>query len=59
MFIVGSWNIWGLNGLNKQKNAHEWAKNNNLDIFGLLETKVAAANLASIEPFLAPSYWKY
>jgi hypothetical protein len=59
MFIIGSWNIWGLNGLNKQKTAHAWAKNNNLDIFGLLETKVSDANLDSIESTLAPSYWKY
>jgi len=59
MFIVGSWNIWGLNGLKKQKTVHEWTQKNNLDIIGLLETKIDAANLASIEPRLAPSHWKY
>jgi len=59
MFIVGSWNIWGLNGLKKQKTVHEWTQKNNLDIIGLLETKIDAANLASIEPRLSPSHWKY
>jgi len=59
MFIVGSWNIWGLNGLHKQKTVHEWTTKNKLDIFGLLETKLEAANLAALQPNLAPSHWKY
>jgi hypothetical protein len=59
MFIVGSWNIWGLNSLQKQKTVHAWTQKNNLDIIGLLETKIAAANLASIAPILAPSHWQY
>nr|TKS12516.1 hypothetical protein D5086_0000062530 [Populus alba] len=59
MFIVGSWNIWGLNGLHKQKTVHAWTQKHKLDIFGLLETKVDAANLAALQPNLAPPHWKF
>jgi exonuclease III len=59
MFIVGSWNIWGLNGLQKQKTVHAWTQKNNLDIFGLLETKISAANLAAVQTSLAPSHWQF
>ncbi|KAJ6974535.1 hypothetical protein NC653_030590 [Populus alba x Populus x berolinensis] len=59
MFVVGSWNIWGLNGLQKQKNVHAWAQKNNLDIFGLLETKIGPANLAATQTNLAPSHWQF
>ncbi|KAJ6889556.1 hypothetical protein NC652_030338 [Populus alba x Populus x berolinensis] len=59
MFIVGSWNIWGLNGLHKQKTVHAWTQKHILDIFGLLETKITAVNLAAIQTNLAPSHWKY
>jgi hypothetical protein len=38
---------------------HGCKKKNNLDIFGLLETKIDAAHLASIETKLALYYWKY
>nr|TKS06527.1 hypothetical protein D5086_0000121650 [Populus alba] len=55
----GSWNIWGLNGLQKQKTIHSWIQKHNLDIFGLLETKIAASNLADIETKLTPPHWKY
>ena len=59
MFIIGSWNIWGLNGLQKQKTVHTWAQKNSLDIFGILETKVNAAHLAAVQSHLAPSHWNY
>jgi len=59
MFIVGTWNIWGLNGSQKQNNVHAWTQKNNLDIFGLLETKIGAANLESIKTKLSPSHWHY
>ena len=59
MFIIGSWNIWGLNGLQKQKTVHAWTQKNNLDIFGLLETKISAANLAAVQTSLAPSHWQF
>jgi exonuclease III len=57
MFIIGSWNIWGLNGLQKQKIVQAWAQKNSLDIFGLLETKVTAANITAVQTTLAPSHW--
>ena len=59
MFLVGSWNIWGLNTPKKQKTVHSWTQTHNLDIIGLLETKIAAANLDSITPKIAPSHWQY
>jgi hypothetical protein len=44
----------------QNKKPHAWTqKKNNLDIFGLLETKIDAAHLASIETKLALYYWKY
>jgi len=58
MFIIGSWNIWGLNGLQKQKIVQAWAQKNSLDIFGLLETKVTAANITAVQTTLAPSHWQ-
>ncbi|KAJ6887633.1 hypothetical protein NC652_028789 [Populus alba x Populus x berolinensis] len=59
MFIVGTWNIWGLNGSNKQKNVQAWTHKNNLDIIGLLETKIGNASLNSITCKLTPPHWKY
>jgi exonuclease III len=59
MFIIGSWNIWDLNGVQKQKVVHAWAQKNSLDIFGILETKVNAANLAVVQTNLAPFHWNY
>ena len=59
MFIIGSWNIWGLNSLQKQTTIHTWIQKHNLDIFGLLETKITASNLAAIETTLTPPHWKY
>jgi hypothetical protein len=59
MFNIGSWNIWGLNSFHKQKTVQEWTIKNNLDIFGLLETKIIASNLDTIAPHLAISLWQY
>jgi len=59
MFNIGSWNTWGLNSLQKQKTVHHWTQKNNLDIFGLLETKLEVSNLAAAEANLAPSCWHY
>jgi len=49
MFSIGSWNIWGLNNLQTQKAVQEWTTKNNLEIFGLLETKIAPSNLSVVE----------
>nr|TKS12517.1 hypothetical protein D5086_0000062540 [Populus alba] len=59
MFIISCWNIWGLNGPQKQKNVQFWAQKNNLDIFGILETKITAANITSVQATLAPPYWQF
>jgi exonuclease III len=59
MFNIGSWNIRGLNGHLKQKTVLDWTTKNNLDIYGLLETKIAAANMPAVESNLAPHPWKY
>jgi len=59
MFNIGSWNIRGLNGHLKQKTVIDWTTKNNLDIYGLLETKIAAANMPAVESNLAPHPWKY
>jgi exonuclease III len=56
MFNIGSWNTWGLNSLQKQKTVHEWTQKNDLDIFGLLETKIGGANLAAVAATLAPAH---
>ena len=49
MFSIGSWNVWGLNNLQTQKTVHDWTTKNNLQLFGLLETKIAPANLDAVE----------
>ena len=49
MFSIGSWNIWGLNNPQTQKAVQEWTTKNNLEIFGLLETKIAPSNLSAVE----------
>jgi hypothetical protein len=59
MFNIGSWNLWGLNSFQKQKTVQEWTTKNNLDIFGLLETKITASNLDTIAPHIAISPWQY
>jgi len=59
MFNIGSWNTWGLNSLQKQKTVHDWTQKNNLDIFGLLETKIGVANIAVVKAKLAHLYWHF
>ncbi|KAJ7009374.1 hypothetical protein NC653_000138 [Populus alba x Populus x berolinensis] len=54
-----SWNTWGLNSLQKQNTVHDWTQKNNLDIFGLLETKIEVTNLAAVQANLAPSCWHF
>jgi len=59
MISIGSWNIWGLNNLQTQKAVQEWTNKNNLELFGLLETKVAHANLDTVEAKLGLPHWKF
>ncbi|XP_074315406.1 uncharacterized protein LOC141651602 [Silene latifolia] len=44
MVNLGFWNIRGLNSLNKQKEIKWFLHNNNLGLFGLVETKVKAVH---------------
>ena len=59
MFSIGSWNIWGLNNLQTQKAVQEWTENNNLELFGLLETKISPSNLSTVESKLGLPQWQY
>jgi exonuclease III len=59
MFNLGSWNVWGLNSFHKQKIVQEWTSKNNLDLFGLFETKITASNLDTLAPHLAIPPWQY
>ena len=59
MISIGSWNIWGLNNLQTQKAVQEWTNKNNLELFGLLETKVAPANLDMVEAKLGLPHWTF
>ena len=59
MFSIGSWNIWGLNNLQTQKAVQEWTTKNNLEIFGLLETKIASSNLSAVTSKLGLPHWHY
>lgn len=49
MLYLGSWNIHSLNCLHKQKFIHDWTLKHHLDIIGLVETKIAPHNMASVE----------
>ena len=59
MFNIGSWNTWGLNSLQKQNTVHHWTQKNNLDLIGLLETKIEISNLAATQANLALSGWHF
>ncbi|KAB5540601.1 hypothetical protein DKX38_013575 [Salix brachista] len=58
MVAFGSWNIWGLNGSNKQSAIRRWMHNHQLDIIGILETRVNASNLHSVQAKIAPT-WRF
>ncbi|XP_034915333.1 uncharacterized protein [Populus alba] len=45
--------------LQKQNTIHHWMQKNNLDIFGLLETKIEDTNLAAAQANLAPASWHF
>ncbi|KAJ6313908.1 hypothetical protein OIU78_017543 [Salix suchowensis] len=57
MVAIGSWNVRGLNTPHKQFAVRSWLKHHNLDIFGLLETKITYANLARVQNNLLPTHW--
>jgi len=59
MFNIDSCNTWGLNSLQKQKTIREWTQKNDLDIFGLLETKIGGTNLAAVVATLALAHWQF
>ncbi|KAJ6871911.1 hypothetical protein NC651_031103 [Populus alba x Populus x berolinensis] len=58
-WFIGSWNVWGLNNLQTQKAVHDWTTKNNLQLFGLLETKIAPANLHAVEANLGLPQWQF
>ncbi|KAJ6287639.1 hypothetical protein OIU78_001696, partial [Salix suchowensis] len=57
--MIGSWNIRGLNGLNKQKAVRDWIIKNQLGLVGILETKILASNQKSVEDGLQLQSWSY
>lgn len=42
---LGFWNVWGLHVLSKQREVFSFISSNNMDIFGLLETKLNSTTL--------------
>jgi len=56
---IGCWNTWGLNSTSKQINIWKWTLSSLLGIIGLLETKIAPANMNTIIPGTSLSGWKF
>ncbi|KAJ6674225.1 hypothetical protein OIU85_013149 [Salix viminalis] len=58
MVGLGSWNIWGLNSARKQSAVRKWMHHHQLDIIGILETRVMPANISSVQAKFDP-HWKF
>lgn len=58
MLVIGSWNVWGINSPHKQYAVKSWINQNRLEIFGLLETRITANNLDSVQAKILPPNWK-
>ncbi|KAJ6296516.1 hypothetical protein OIU77_022129 [Salix suchowensis] len=58
-FMIGSWNVRGLNGPNKQQMVSDWIIKNNLSVVGLMETKVLYENQKNVERGLKLPNWAY
>ncbi|KAJ6356597.1 hypothetical protein OIU78_004652 [Salix suchowensis] len=58
MVGLGSWNIRGLNNARKQGAVRTWMHRHQLDIIGILETRVMPANMSSVQAKLDP-HWKF
>ena len=59
MISVGGWNTRGLNGFQKKNPVQQWTTKNNLDIIGILETKLQASNLPHIGTLLNMPHWHF
>ncbi|KAJ6681808.1 hypothetical protein OIU74_020133 [Salix koriyanagi] len=59
MISVGGWNTRGLNGFQKKNSVQQWTTKNNLDIIGILETKLQASNLPHIGTLLNMHHWHF
>ncbi|XP_071933582.1 uncharacterized protein [Coffea arabica] len=53
-YIIGAWNIRGMNSDAKQSEIRNWIKNNEVSIFGLLETRVKQKNADRIARAIGP-----
>jgi hypothetical protein len=58
IFMLGSWNIWGLNGL-KKRDIKAWINKFNLHLIRLLETKVISNKIGIFETTFNPASWCY
>ncbi|KAB5573251.1 hypothetical protein DKX38_000445 [Salix brachista] len=57
MVTIGSWNVRGLNSPQKQFAVCSWLKHHNIDIFGLLETRILPNNLDNVQAKILPLNW--
>ncbi|KAL9242124.1 hypothetical protein vseg_016156 [Gypsophila vaccaria] len=48
MVNIGFWNVCGLNSLTKQKEINWFHRNNKVELFGLLETRVRSINMNKV-----------
>ena len=56
--IISSWNIRGLNFPIKQKEITRFISHNQIDVIGIIETKVRMPNQAKIQSNFMPQ-WKF
>ncbi|KAF9663126.1 hypothetical protein SADUNF_Sadunf17G0006000 [Salix dunnii] len=56
--LTRSWNIRGLNTSQSQYQVLQWINKNNLDVLGLLETRIKEPNLAAVQANFLPSRWE-
>ena len=56
--IISSWNIRGLNCPIKQKEITKFISNNQIDVMGIIETKVRIPNQVKIQNNFMP-HWKF
>lgn len=57
MTKTGVWNVMGLNNHLKQKEVVSLIRGNRLSLFGVVEAKMRASNMASSTAVCFPAYW--
>ena len=59
LYMLGCWNIFGLNGMQKHKGVNDLINKYKLNIMDLLKTKITSSKIKRVETTINPSLWQF